>query len=325
MNSQAEMQRAMEEIQTTLRRGLRRKNSTSSLHSIASFAVSINSKETWKKLFRDLHKAGVTAGMIRERKDQIVDFFQGSSPPVVVEEIPEFEAPSTSTPTGVNGNDDPPHEVMAEKKKRNISLKINWAPFNALTGPLLIEAVKSGDTNAVRFRLAVVGNLEYKDTNECTALYWAAAKGHRDIVQLLLEKGANTEAALDYGATALHISAQNGHPEVVKLLLDNSANIEATRHTGETALYISAQNGHLAVVKLLLDQGVNTEATRYTGETALHISACRGHLEVVKLLLAKGAVLEARTHWGETAVDVATKNGHQAVVNLLNSSLKSPK
>jgi len=86
MSSQAEMQRAMGEIQTMLRRGLRRKNSTSSLYSIASFALSINSKETWKELFRDLHKAGVTAGMIRERKDQIVDFFRGSSPPVAAEE-----------------------------------------------------------------------------------------------------------------------------------------------------------------------------------------------------------------------------------------------
>jgi len=50
MNSHAGMQRAMAEIQTMLRGGPHRKNSTSS---IASFAVSINSKETWKELCRD--------------------------------------------------------------------------------------------------------------------------------------------------------------------------------------------------------------------------------------------------------------------------------
>jgi len=68
--------------------------STSSLHSIASFAISIRSKETWKELCRDLHKAGVTAGMTREREDKIVDLFQGPSPPGAVEEIAEFESPA---------------------------------------------------------------------------------------------------------------------------------------------------------------------------------------------------------------------------------------
>jgi len=71
MSAQTEIQRAMGRIQMMLRRGLHCKNSTSSLHSIASFAVSINSKETWKELCRELHKAGVTAGMIREKKDRI--------------------------------------------------------------------------------------------------------------------------------------------------------------------------------------------------------------------------------------------------------------
>ena len=93
----------------------------------------------------------------------------------------------------------------------------------------------------------MVGSREYEDINQCTALFWAAAKGHREFVQLLLEKSTNTEAAKKDGETALYISAQN-----VKLLLDQGANTETPKNDGETALYISAQNGHPEVVKLLL-------------------------------------------------------------------------
>jgi len=49
--------------------------------------------------------------MIRGRKGQIIDLFQDSSPSVVVEEIPEFEAPGTSIQwagTGPCGREKPP-------------------------------------------------------------------------------------------------------------------------------------------------------------------------------------------------------------------------
>jgi len=78
--------------------------------------------------------------MTRKRKDEIVDlYFQGRSPPIVVEEIPELEAPGTAISTGVKGGS---KEAKTEKEKRNMSLKINWVPLNtltALTGPPLIE------------------------------------------------------------------------------------------------------------------------------------------------------------------------------------------
>jgi len=53
---------------------------------------------------------------------------------------------STSIPTGVKGSDDPPHGAKAEKEKRNTSPHINWAPLNALTGSLLIEALMIMDS-----------------------------------------------------------------------------------------------------------------------------------------------------------------------------------
>jgi len=126
------MQREMEEIKAMLPKGLHRSNSTSSLRSVASFAPSVNSKEAWKQLCRDPHRVGVTADMIRERKDQIVNLFQGSKPPVVVEETLQIQSTESSTrledsgglqvqstesSTGLGGSDDPPKDAKPGKKK----------------------------------------------------------------------------------------------------------------------------------------------------------------------------------------------------------------
>jgi len=53
--------------------GLRRRGSVASLNSIASFALRIgpNSKEAWKELCRELHGNGVTAEMLKAKKEEI--------------------------------------------------------------------------------------------------------------------------------------------------------------------------------------------------------------------------------------------------------------
>ena len=135
-------------------------------------------------------ETGVTADNIREGKDQIVDLFQGSSPPVVVEETLEVQDTEGSTSLEGSASNDPSKDAKTGKKKRNLSFNINWTPLNALTRPLLIAAAKSGGVNAVRLRLDVVGDIGYKDKDHCTALVWAAPKGHTEVVKLLLAKGA---------------------------------------------------------------------------------------------------------------------------------------
>ena len=49
---------------------------------------------------------------------------------------------------------------------------------------------------------------------------WAARKGHKDVVELLLKNGADIHAENDY---ALRMAAWNGHKDIVELLLENGA------------------------------------------------------------------------------------------------------
>ena len=59
-------------------------------------------------------------------------------------------------------------------------------------------------------------------------MYRAAEKGHKDVLLLLMGRGAQPDEADKYGQTPLHGAALNGHLEVVKLLGRNSTKLLET-------------------------------------------------------------------------------------------------
>lgn len=60
-----------------------------------------------------------------------------------------------------------------------------------------------------------------------TALMWAAAAGHVDVVRLLIEGGADVRAVDNEGVTALHLARANGHAEVAAALIAAGADPNA--------------------------------------------------------------------------------------------------
>ena len=145
-------------------------------------------------------------------------------------------------------------------------------------------------------------------TDGAIPLYIAVEMGHLEIARLLLDRGANSNAACTDGATPLLIAAQKGHLEVVRLLLDRGANSNAARTDGATPLHIAAQKGHLEIARLLLDRGAQINAARTTGATPLHLAALNGHLELVKQLVVQGANRDAQlniAHHSQIPADVA--------------------
>ena len=67
-------------------------------------------------------------------------------------------------------------------------------------------------------------------------LHFACAKGYKDIVKMLLDKGANASIISNQSITPLHFAAKSGHKEVLQLILDAGADINATDKQGKTPL-----------------------------------------------------------------------------------------
>ena len=53
----------------------------------------------------------------------------------------------------------------------------------------------------------------------------------------------------------MFIASQKGQRNIIQLLLDAGADIEATFHTGDTPLCIASEKGHVPTTQLLLSKG----------------------------------------------------------------------
>ncbi|WP_035098096.1 M48 family metallopeptidase [Anoxybacteroides tepidamans] len=138
------------------------------------------------------------------------------------------------------------------------------------TSPL-IQAVVANNKAKVRALIDAGTDINETDNQGKTALHWAAQDGNIAIASLLLEAGADIEAADDDLAvtTPLITAASAGQAEMVAFLAHKGANIEAKDSEGMTALMYAAMNGHANAVQTLLQLGAKRDKADYSGMTAL--------------------------------------------------------
>lgn len=108
-----------------------------------------------------------------------------------------------------------------------------------------------------------------------------------EIMSLLLARGADPNAADQYGHTALMEATSIAK---VKLLLARGAQVNAKDDEGETALLRAVDRGDVAIVEALLKAGAEgLNAQNEDGETLLMRAVREGRTDLAKLLLAQGA------------------------------------
>jgi len=141
-----------------------------------------------------------------------------------------------------------------------------------------------------------------KSMKEGFELFVAAMHGHKGIVRMLLEAGANVKAARNGGITALITAAASGYKEIVSMLLENGSRVDEENDKGATALGWASAQGHNAIVQLLMDRGANiNHRTSENGNTPLLGACSKGQKATVGLLLDNGADRTVKNNFGETA------------------------
>ena len=121
---------------------------------------------------------------------------------------------------------------------------------------------------------------------EDLSLYDAAYDGKLDVVQLLLDRGADVNQDRTNGRTPLWIAAARGQLAVAQLLLDRGADVNQANIDGQTPLWVAAREGKLAVAQLLLDNRADVnQAAKIDGVTPLLIAAYNSQLAEAQLLL----------------------------------------
>ncbi|NGX56459.1 MAG: hypothetical protein K1060chlam5_00702 [Candidatus Anoxychlamydiales bacterium] len=164
-----------------------------------------------------------------------------------------------------------------------------------LTNRSISLAAKEGDIDLIKYYLFTkypnkTPNLLNKaDENGKTPLAWAAKKGHRAIVRLLIDRGATIDQADDLGSTPLVWATWSGDKATVRLLLDRGAAIDFVDNIGFTPLVWAAWSGDEEVVRLLLDRGAAIDHAENFGSTPLAWAKRNGHEATARLLLERGA------------------------------------
>jgi ankyrin repeat protein len=78
------------------------------------------------------------------------------------------------------------------------------------------------------------------------------------MAQKSLREKANIQATYNNNKTPLLLAAENRHKQVVKLLLDKGAEVNVQGGVYGNALQAASQGGHKAVVKLLVAWGAKS-------------------------------------------------------------------
>uniref|UniRef100_A0A673MRR1 SAM domain-containing protein n=1 Tax=Sinocyclocheilus rhinocerous TaxID=307959 RepID=A0A673MRR1_9TELE len=178
------------------------------------------------------------------------------------------------------------------------------APVNPL---LWFRVCDEGDLESARSVLedpGGFGHVDGTDEEANTALMFASAGGHEQLVRFLLRKGAAVDRRNHYGWTPLMQAARSGHLNVAHILLENGAEINGRNRMGASVLSMAARGGHAHVVKLLLESGAFVDdfdhlaAAEGSGNNSVHGDSGKTFLEITALL-------------------AAAQHGHEAVVRLL--------
>lgn len=184
---------------------------------------------------------------------------------------------------------------------------------------MLSLACRQGKQDIVELLLESGANVNHRNKAGNTPLLEACSQGHVSIARLLLDRHANidtpTETTHD---SALTWACTLGNEEIVELLLHRNARVEHRTKDGCTALMFAALAGHERVAKLLLDHGaeINVESDS-NKDSPLTFACWKGHQKVVKLFLERNADIEHRTKEGFSPLMFAALGGHTEVAELL--------
>ena len=199
---------------------------------------------------------------------------------------------------------------------------INARGPNGIT-PLMLASLASDLPNVVQKLVDAGANVNDTLQNGTTALILASAFGAQGTVAALIKAEATIEQQATIGLIEidkiLHSlpPTSDANEEMAKILLNNEDN--APSQPVHLTVLMTASILNPPVVKQLLEAGAQIETPGMLGRTALMFAAGQGHLDTVDLLHKHGAALTHLLEDSRNSLILAAQNGHLPVVKFLHA------
>ena len=248
----------------------------------------------------------------------------------------------------------PLHHAIDEGKLEAASLLIErGADIDALNykteTPLHIAAYE-GNAEAVKLLLKHDSDLTKREMRDRIPLFLACNWG-RDLetVRLLIDAGSDVNDKNSRGEIVLVSTLYYGKKEIIDLLIDRGATLPDDEETLRRVLYVTAANGmerpfniavekskkqsiewwtgipmqacarggSVVIAKALIVKGSDFKEKSIYGVEPLHIAAENGRMEFIEFLLSEAVDIDSPSLLGKTALHYARENGHDKLADLL--------
>jgi ankyrin repeat protein len=155
-------------------------------------------------------------------------------------------------------------------------------------------AARDGDIASVKRLIAQSPALATVEYNYTPPIHFAVREGHRDIAELLLDRGADLAyRSYPFSEALLTFAEDRGHAELADLLRRRLSRRFAVASGLETIMDAATRGDLPAVEAELAREPAVARLSNETGDTPLHRAAKGGHLAVVRALVDAGANVDA--------------------------------
>jgi ankyrin repeat protein len=164
-----------------------------------------------------------------------------------------------------------------------------------------------------------------------TAIHYASYRGNIEIIEKLIENGAEIEVVNKRGLNVMHMASQGNQPASLVYFKEKfDLNFQTPDDLGSTPLHWASYTGSEIAVIFLLSWEPNINAKDREGLTPLHLSVMSGILlrfklertRIIKRLLQQGADKTIKDHKGRTPHELASSKGKMAIVEMLKINSK---
>ena len=187
---------------------------------------------------------------------------------------------------------------------------VNIQTNNGVTALMIAASTNNGQIQIAELLLKNKANPNLKHiSTKQTAYTMAVQKGYPEMVQLLLEYGADTHVANIDGDTALHLV-------VLAMVVSENREIKVAEELKKA--FPGNLEDYVRIFNLLLLQGINPNAQSNDGTTCLMVACRYCQLTVIESLLEKGSDPTVPDKAGQTAFTIARKTKPEVMQLLLH-------
>jgi ankyrin repeat protein len=176
----------------------------------------------------------------------------------------------------------------------------------------LSRAIKEGRDGDGYTLLERSMDVNIRNSDGTTPLFWAIAQNRLDWVTLLIERGAKIDVKDLFNRTPVSFAKDKGYVDIAQIL-----SLYDTSDPNDTPLMRALNLRFEDKIPELLNKTTDLNAKNKDGDTVLILAAKQGRLPLLLDLLSKGVEVGIQNKEGYTASQLAMQNGHTYMAQLL--------